>query len=153
VSPWVGPLPPTNELVAAAWLAQRVEGLTAGMVATSLPADTSTWADLGFVQVQALPGGVPDLDVPIRRPVFQVDAWAVNPSSAKPPWGKANHLAELIRIAVEGQAYSQPVTLPDAYTDARVLSAYMVSEPLRMPGDPSGYARFTFDLALDWVRA
>lgn len=153
MSPWAGPLPPTNELVAIAWLSQRVPELNAGMVATSLPADTSTWADLGFVQVQALPGGAPDIDLPIRKPLLQVDTWAVSPSSAKPPWAKANHIAELIRLAVEAQVYSSPVTLPGEYLDAVVLGVRLESEPLRMPGDPSGYARFTFDLAIDWTRA
>jgi hypothetical protein len=148
------PYPPTNELVAVAWLSQRVAGLTAGMVATTLPSDTAAWADEGFVQAQALPGGVPDVDVPIRRPLFQLDFWAVAPGSGKPPWNKANRLAELVRIAVEeGQQYGQPVTLPATYAGARVLSVRLESEPLRMPGDPSGYARFTADLAIDWVRA
>lgn len=149
-----GPHLPTNELVAVAWLSQRVPGITAGQVATSLPSDPAAWAAEGFVQVQAIPGGAPDIDVPVRHPVLQVDTWAATPSSSKPPWNKANRLAELIRVATEeAQTYGRPVDLPADYLGARVQAAYLVSEVLRVPGDPSGYARFTFDLALDWVRA
>ena len=151
-----GPYPPTNELVAIAWLGQRVDGIVEGQVATTLPKDKAAWADEGFVQVQALPGGSPDIDVPLRRPVLQVDLWAVTldangNASNKPPWNKANRLAELLRLATESQAYGKPVTLPDGYRGARVQAAYLIGEPTRVTDDPSGYARFTVDLALDWV--
>jgi hypothetical protein len=43
--------------------------------------------------------------------------------------------------------------MPTNYSPAIVLSAYPLSEPSRVEADPSGYARFTFDLALDWARA
>lgn len=151
-----GPYFPTNELVAVAWLSQRVAGLTSSMVATSLPKDTSTWADEGFLQVQAIPGGTPDIDTFLRRPVFQLDGWACSPSSAKPPWNLANRLLELVRVATEdAQAghYGKAVTLPDSYGAARVQSAYLIGEPRRILDDEAGYARFTVDLAIDWVRA
>lgn len=155
-----GPYFPTNELVAVAWLSQRVNGIVAGQVATTLPSfkdGTLSWAAEGFVQVQAIPGGVPDVELPIRHPVLQVDFWAANVDSSgsvtgKPPWNKANRLAELVREATLEQQYGQPVTLPADYLGARVLAAILISEPMRMEGDPSGYARFSADLALDWVR-
>lgn len=151
----VGPYFPTNELVAVAWLSQRVPGLTSGMVSTSLPRDPALWADNGFLQVQALPGGSPDVDIPVRRPVFQLDAWASSPGSSKPPWGLANRLIELVREATESDAatYGREVTLPPDYLGARVQAAYLISEPRRVGDDPAGYARFTADLAIDWVRA
>lgn len=149
---------PTNELVGVAWLSQRVPGLEASQVATSLPrpeAQVPSWADDGFVQVQAIPGGVPHVDLPVRKPALQVDCWGASSTSSKPQWGQANRLAELIRNATESDAalYGRPVTLPAGYLGAIVLSVYLISEPMRMSGDPSGYARFSFDLALDWVRA
>lgn len=149
----VGPYLPTNELVAAAWLGQRVPGLAADMVATTLPSNPAAWQASGFVQVVALPGGSPDLYVPIRKPVLQVDAWATPAAtSGKVPWGLANHLAELVRVAVDGQAYGLPVTLPVGYLGARVLGVILATEPRRVEGDPSGYARYTLDLAVHWTR-
>jgi hypothetical protein len=150
-----GPYYPTNELVAVAWLSQRVPGLTAAMVATTLPKDATAWADAGFLQVQALPGGAPDIDIPVRHPVFQLDGWANTPGSAKPPWNLANRLLELVRDATESPdaLYGRPVILPPDYLGVRVQAAYLISEPRRVPDDPAGYARFTADLAIDWVRA
>lgn len=153
-----GPFYPTNDLVAVAWLGQRVPGIVNGQVATSLPSDVTKWADEGFVQVSII-GGSPDIDLPVRHPIVQLDFWAatVNASgavSAKPAWNKANRLVELVRVATEeGQRYGGPVDMPPGYLGARVQAAYLITEPLRMEGDPSGYAHFSADLALDWVRA
>jgi len=146
-----GPYYPTDELVAAAWLAQRVDDLTSAMVATTLPSDTSKWADAGFVQAQAVAGGRVSLDLPVRRPVVTLDFWAVSPGSNRPPWGLANRLVELVRHAVEAQTYGQPVTLGGAYLGARVQAVYAATAAARVEGDPSGYARYTQDLAIDWV--
>lgn len=155
-----GPYPPNNDLVAVAWLAQRVTGLNANIVGATLPKDTTKWADTGFLQVQAIPGGRgPDVDLPRRLPVFQLDAWATantsgTASSVKPPLALANRLLELVRLATETpQVYGKPVTLPDGYLGARVQAAYLIGEPGRINDDPSGYARFTADLAIDWVPA
>jgi hypothetical protein len=144
---------PTNELVAVAWLGQRVPGFTPDMIGTSLPRDVDKWLVDGFVQVTAI-ASTPDIDVPLRRPTLQVDLWATSPkTSAKIPWNRANRLAELLRVATETgtQVHGRPVTLPDGYNGARVQSVYLLTEPSRMPGDPSGYARYSLDLALDWV--
>jgi hypothetical protein len=152
--PLVGPFPPNSDLVAQAWLAQRAPGLVAGQIAAQLPA-VESWLAEGFVTIASIPGTQPNIDVPIRRPIFQIDTWgAAGAQTAKPHWPKAYRLAELIRLATEaGQTYGNLVTLPDEYTDARVQAAYLISEPSRVPGDPSGYAHVTFDLALDWVPA
>lgn len=157
--PLTGAYPATNELVAVAWL-KTVPGIDAGQVATILPRDTSAWAAAGFVQVQALPGGQPHVDVPaIRRPMFQVDCWATNTtdsqtSSTKAPWGKANCLAELIRDATETQVYGKTIVVGGAqFKTARVQAAYLAIEPSRVLSDPAGYARYTFDLQIDWVRS
>lgn len=156
-----GPYPPTNELVAVAWLSQRVAGLTADIVGTGLPKDTTKWADTGFLQVTAIPSGLAEVDVPIRRPRLQLDGWATantsgTSSSIKPPWNLANRLLELVRIATEDAQtgyYGAEVTMPANYSPARVLAAYLITEPMRVLDDPSGYARFTADLAVDWARA
>jgi hypothetical protein len=153
-----GPYYPTNALVAVAWIGQRVAGIAPGQVATRLPQNPATWGDEGFVQVTPITGS-PDVDVPVRKPLVQVDCWAAAVDaggnvSTRQPVGKANRLAELIRVATEdGALYGKPVTMPANYSGAIVLSAYPLTEPVEVPDDPSGYARITFDLALDWVRA
>jgi hypothetical protein len=154
-----GPYYPTNALVAVAWIGQRVPGVVAGQVATRLPRDKAAWADEGFVQVTPITG-VPDVDIDVRHPLVQVDAWAVTLDAAgnvstRPPINKANRLAELVRTAchLDTARYSSPVEMPANYLGAIVLSAYPITEPSEMPDDPSGFARVTFDLALDWARA
>lgn len=153
----VGPYFPTNDLVAVAWLGQRVPLLDDSQVATVLPRNPSSWLEGGFVTAATVAGS-PDIEIPVRRPLVQVDCWAADAKSdgsvgAKPPWARANRLAELIRNATEDiQQYAQAVTLPAAYLGARVLAVYLVTEPSRVLDDPSGYARYTLDLAFDWVR-
>lgn len=147
------PYPPTNELVGIAWLVQ-VAGLPAGNVATTLPKDPASWADNYFVTVTALPGGTPDVDGLGRYPVLQLDSWAAVPGSNKPSWRRANVPLELVRLATEDAQrpyYGKPLLLPTDYRGARLLAGYLVTEPTRVPDDPSGYARFTADLALNWA--
>lgn len=149
--------PPTNAIVAVAWLSQRVPGFTAAMVATRLPRDVTAWNANGFAQVTPITGA-PDVDIPVRRPLVQLDFWTVKLDaqgnvSTKPPVAAANILAERVRIATEdGALYNTIVITPPAYENAIVLSAYPLTEPAEIPDDPSGYARVSFDLALDWVR-
>lgn len=149
---------PTNALVAVAWAGQRVTGITPAMVATRLPRGTEAnpypWRDLGFVQMTPITG-TPDVDLDVRHPLVQVDCWAMNPDTTNPPIGKANNLAELVRTATHSPAapYSSPLAMPTGYAPAILLSAYALTEPVEVADDPSGYARVTFDLALDWALA
>lgn len=156
-----GPYLPTGALVVTAWLGQCVAGLAPSMVATALPRDLSTWADLGFVQVTILPsaGAVDSGDT--RHAYAQIDAWGVATASdgsvtSKPSALKATRLAELIVRACEDDAqrayFGKPVTMPANYAPARVLVAYPATEPSLITDDPSGYGRVTFDLALEWAR-
>jgi hypothetical protein len=138
-----------TELVAMAWLG-GVTGLTSAMVATQLPKDNSSWAASGFVAVRTV-GGAPGIHVPLRQPVVMVDTWAVNPNSGKPPWFQANALAELIDAGCRAATAARTVTLPTNYGQARVHSAYLVSEPRRAYGDQGDYARYTTDLPLNWT--
>lgn len=144
-----------TELVAVAWLAGAT-GLSSSMVATTLPTDATTWAATGFVTVRTS-GGAPAVDTPLRRPVVTVDTWAVNPTSAKPRWGLANYLAEVIARAcdplsdVERMAIQRPLVLPANYPAAVVKSAWIVSEPRRAYGDPGNYGHYVLDMALRWV--
>lgn len=153
-----GPYLPTSALVAVAWLGQRVAGLVPAQVATRLPRDVTTWADAGFVQLTIIPGAA-EVDIPVRHAIVQVDAWGVNVASdgsagTKPAVNKATRLAELVYRATldDVQLFGRPVTMPVNYGAARVQAAYPMTEPSEVPDDPSGYARVTFDLALDWAR-
>jgi hypothetical protein len=144
----------TTELVAVAWLG-GVEGLSDSMVGTSLPSDVGEWAETGYIVVTPA-GGDGGLDVPLRTPVVTCHAWAVTPDSAKPPTRWAAQLAERIVRATlpldrEGlRAIGRPLTLPDGYPGARVLSAQTFG-PRPAYGDAGGYAHFVVDLQLNWV--
>lgn len=138
----------TTDLVAVAWL-RGVDGVPPDSVATTLPSNNSTWAASGFVQVTAI-GGSPNPHLPVRMPVVGVDCWAVNPNSGRPPWGKANTLAEIIRDGTAGTG-GRVVALPAVGLSARVLEAWLLTEPRRIRNDDASYARYSFDLALRWV--
>lgn len=156
------PYRPTNDLVGVAWLVTYVAELDAAFVGTALPKDTTKWADTGFLQVTAIPGGRgPDIDLPRRLPVLQLDAWATAntsgvASSNKVPWNLAAQLIEHVRIATEDAQtgrYGKTIPVKTDYLPARIQAAYLLTEPEKVLNDPSGYARFTADLAIDWVPA
>lgn len=146
--------PPNVELVAQAWIAAYA-GIPAGQVATSLPKVT-TWTNDGFLQVRAVVGGSSEPTLPQRRTsVVQLDAWGAKASNTvRPLWGVASVLIERVRIATFNgtQGFGKPLSMPiSGYLPARPLAAYLTREPTRVEGDPSGFARFTCDLAVDWT--
>lgn len=144
------PYLPTNELVGIHWI-KSLAGIPTNSVGTTLPADNSTWEASGFIQVQ-MASGNPDLYLPMNQPVLQIDCWAAKPNSEKPPWGKANNLAEIIKAATYDKQYWGPLTLPATHENARVLGSVAVTEPRRVLGDEARFANYTFDLQLIWVR-
>ncbi|MCW2898568.1 MAG: hypothetical protein JWO67_833 [Streptosporangiaceae bacterium] len=138
-----------TEMVAIAWLL-GCTGISNGMAASTLPKDNTSWSATGFVTVSTLVGA-PNPYYPLRNPVLQVDCWATVPGSNKPPWGIANNLAETVVAATYGAA-GRVVTLPAAgYPPARVLSAWVVTEPRRVYSDPADYARYMLHLGLTWA--
>jgi hypothetical protein len=143
-------LHPTDELVAVAWL-KTITGLHE-MVATETPDDTSTWQEYGFVTVEGA-GGTPHVYLPVHRPVLGLDFWAVNPSSVRPPWGKANQLFEVVRAAtLPGGGYlpAAITSLPADYNHAVVTEARVVIHARRIPEDEQGWAHYQADLELHW---
>lgn len=144
-------LRPTTEIVAVAWLA-GVAGLSTGMVATQLPSAVESWKTAGFVTVRTI-GGSPSIYTPLRSPVVAVDGWACNPGSNKPPWFQANGLMELIDLGCRAASAGRWLTLPGTYEQARVTTAYWVTEPQRVYADQGGYARYTANLTLNWAAA
>lgn len=134
-----------TDLVAMVWLS---ESFPSSMIGTTLPEDNSSWAASGFVQVTAM-GGRADSLVGMISPIVAVDCWAVQLTSNKAPWGKSNNMAETIRHAAL-LARPHALTLPGNYPKARFFTAYLVTEPRRIP-DPSSYARYNFNLQLNWA--
>ena len=126
-------------------------GVSADMVGAKLPQDVSGWSSTGFVQATTAAGS-PDPDTGIRPAHVQLDCWAVKPGSAKPPWLRANQLAETILAGcLDGTGQQATVDLGPHYMQARIFTVRPLSEPRRVGGDEGGYARYTFDAALTWV--
>lgn len=144
---------PNSELVAVAYLKSLALGASASFgVGTTLPEAKESWKD-GFIQVSVV-GGSPDVDVPTRRPLLQIDAWVPSINSSKPQWGKANTIAEdVVASLFDGTAPSLKLSLGPSFKDAIVQSGYAVSEPRRISNDPAGHARYTVDIVLTWVVA
>lgn len=136
-----------TDLVAVAWLG-GVSGLSSGMVSTQLPKDTSTWSTNGFVTATTLSGN-PNPYTRLRGPMVRVDCWAVSPGSNKAPWAQANALAEYVVAACNLATYTI-VTLPAGYPSARVLQAWVATEPQRVWGDVADTARYTMNVAFRW---
>lgn len=155
--------PATSERVAAAWIRGIPEFAAAGAsapgVATTLPdANNECWSGSGFIRVQAV-GGARNGYVPMKSPVVSVDCFAMKldsmgrPSS-KPPWERANRIAEVICFASLPQAglLNKDVNPGTNYNTACVKSVTVLSEPRRMPGDvSSNLAQYQFDVQIDWV--
>jgi hypothetical protein len=146
-------LPPNTDLVAAAWLRLAVPGVG---VATTLPSDVAPLRTAGFVRVATV-GGSPGRDVPMRNPVVVAECWAAPAaSSAKPPWNRANGIAEQIMAATFDPALMGVLIDLSAvgdYAPARVHTVVALTEPGRVDDDPSNFARFDIDLLLSWTAA
>lgn len=147
--------PPNSELVMRAWL-HDVVGLAAASVGGTLPGDPAAWAADGFVQI-AVVGGTPSMYLPVAKPVMSVDCWTNNPSSGKPPWGKAFSLAETIRPfcygGINDPAPTQRIVdMPVAgFQRAVVFAAYWTGEPRRRPADDARFARVGGDFQIHWA--
>lgn len=143
---------PNAELVAQAWLVAAVSGLTASQVATTLP--DPPWPGNEFVQVTQV-GGTPDIYTPVMESVVSVNCFAIKSSSLKPPWGQAAQLAMRIWEATFPVRYAPHAavvaTMPKSgYSQAHIRTVVAVSQPKRIPSDPSQYAVYNLDLQFSW---
>lgn len=153
------PIFPGDEQVGVAWIS-TVPGFTPEMAGTQLPPDDdgqggpAPWVATGFATV-AVVGGGPDAYLPVSRPVYQVDLWAVLPGSGDPPWEFARALATAIVLDARERTVPARVLTIIAngvtYPPATVRSAIVVTAPRRIYGDPGDAARYSMDLSLDWV--
>lgn len=138
-------------LVATAWLRQCVDGL-ADIVATSLPS-TDKWETTGFVTCGPQFAGVPELYSPMRRPVVQVDCWAVFPGQTKKRNdGLANDLAErVVNASYLWTGNPTDVTLPPGVKPVHTTMIYPVSEVRWVPDPDPGMAHYAVDMHIGWI--
>jgi hypothetical protein len=134
----------TTRKVSVAWL--RSLGLAAD---SELPTEL-TWASTGFI-TPAGSGGSPGVHVPVAHPIVTLQCWAVDPDTGVAPWNFAGDLAETVRAGTFSHGTQAMLTIPDSDQNARVLSAYLQSEPRPSYGDMGDYACVVFDLALHWA--
>ena len=140
---------PNAEILTVAWV-KTIPNVPSTAVGTSLPGNNAAWATTGFVQVTSIPGGRGNIDTPLQNAQLQIDCWGNNPNSQKPAWGRAASLAQAVYLATFGYQ-PVPLTLPALLVPAGIASVYPLTEPSRVAGDESGFARFTFDLNIAWA--
>jgi hypothetical protein len=147
------PYVPTAELVMVAGLRALAPGL-ATSIATTLPdLGKGAWPDDLFVTVHLIPGALADRDVSARhQSIFDLDFWAAKKTDAiRPLWATAAQGLAIIQEALEDQDWGAELQMPTDYRNARIQAIYVDQEPMRMEGDPSGYARYTLTTRCDWI--
>lgn len=151
------PTIPNSELVALAWIRDIVTAYDVGVGTTLQGPDPDTqilsWGDTGFIQARVVGGSI-NGTVPLREPVLAIDCFAANVGKNRPPWGRANSIAELIVLAARSINWGdtqRPVTLPAGYGLARVCDGSVINEPERRTADEANYARYGFELSVSWL--
>lgn len=147
---------PNSDLVAVGWLKTLID-LASVEKGTTLPKVDTALRTTGFLKTMIV-GGSPAMESPIRRPVINVQSWAAPAAgSRKVPWARAAHNAELVWKATQVRPF--PVTVIDlssigtGYAPARIFSVITLSEPRRIEGDGSDFARFDLDVQINWMGA
>ena len=141
---------PNTELVIVAWL-KAIPGIDPDAVATTLP-EPGTWPGYQFIQPSTVSDDT-DPHIPVFRPVVSIDCRAYRPGSKRPPWGQANQLAEIIRMATYRTMVHDGLNLamPAGYSPARICPPWVIHGPHRMLGDQSHWARYQLDLGFTWT--
>lgn len=142
---------PNSEKVAMTFIRELLAGI-APVAAVRPDPNVSDWKSTGFVQVYTI-GGTPNTDIPKYQPVLTIDCWAVG-RGGNPDWGTANQLAEVVRHKLQSSVadfFGGTLDMGADMKDARVLSAWLVTEPRRITGNADDFARFTMDLEIHWV--
>lgn len=147
---------PDPEQVAVAW-AKTLELPMGSAVATTVP-EASGWPVVegattrAFLQVFATGGGRVG-DTPLGRTVMSVDSWATKTSSDRPPLRLASHVLSRIVGATYSGDFPVELDMGAGVQRARVHSAYVVSQPRRIPDQDTSRAHYSMDLALLWAVA
>jgi hypothetical protein len=142
---------PNTDLVAVELLRPHVP---VNRIATRLPSDTTVLADPAFVRIRSGLGG--SVNHQIRRPVVAAEVWAAPTAdgSSKTPWSRANDVMEGLVTVLDdenGPLFGVTLTLPHDAGDVRVHGVNRLSEPAKVEGDPSGFARFDVDFEINWT--
>lgn len=126
-------------------------------MAGQLPADETSWQTNGFIVVPTTVGGNPESNMPVRRPVVQVECWGTVPGSDKLPWSIPGQLAEqVIAGTYDRTTFGRLLTIQNGkvtYPYARVKSATCMGEPRRIFSDIGDYAGYQLDIRFYWVAA
>jgi hypothetical protein len=137
-------------LVTLAWL-KTLPGITADMVGPTRP-QVEKWASTGFISIGPSFPGTSELYLPFRRPIVQIDFWAVTPNSKVPNHPRANELGEIVMNGVYRDLYgSPPITLPAGINPAYVTTIYAVSEVRPVPEPQSNFAHYAVDMHVGWM--
>lgn len=146
--------PATSELAAVAWIKSLTGyGFTDGMVATQLPKDQDTWAATGFVVAGPDAGGAQHAYVHWHESVLQLESYGVNPSTLNPDWATANRLLQHITNASRDNAsLNVELATRTGYAPVRITGAWPATSAQRARTDPSSYALYRMDLALNWIQ-
>jgi hypothetical protein len=151
----VATYPANTDLAVQAWISS-LPAFNAGMVGAELPEKAEQNTSLiasGFITAFTV-GGTPELYVPLRQPVVQIDTWGFPVAAGrKPMWDRANHLAEqLVAACYNGTNLETNLPLNrNGYGTVRMLQAHPLQEPHRVYSDRGYRARFRFDLQAYWI--
>jgi hypothetical protein len=150
-----GSMRPDGTLVANAWL-RLITSLPTSCLGPTLPparrpGSPPDWVTHGFIQ-HTVVGGSPNVYVPIRHSVLQLDCWAITLDDRSPPWGIASNLAESVWAGSYADEFqNRELTVPAGYVVPRLMTTYLVSEPRKVNEDAAGLAHFQFDVQFNWT--
>lgn len=147
---------PNSDLVAVGWL-KTLATLASVEKGTTLPKVDTALRTTGFLKTMIV-GGTPAMESPIRRPVINVQSWAAPAAgSRKVPWARAAQNAERVWEATQARPFAQVVVdlsaIGSGYQNARIFTVIAISEPRRIEGDGSDFARFDLDVQVNWMGA
>lgn len=153
---------PTTTLVAVGWLKMAVPGPAVG---TDLPdpddpAQAAAYVAMqtdGFLRIANV-GGSPDLYLPMRAPVEQVECWFPPPAgrTAGAARSRAEQLANRVLNATYDPALMGQVidlSTVGSYAPVRVHTVSAFTEPDEVEADKSDWSRFDVDIELLWSAA
>lgn len=153
-----------SEQVALAWLKAQTD-LSGVGIGTTLPQDQTSWASTGFITVSVTGRGHSKDEIGYRCPAMTAHCWATNVSKQRPPWGKANDLADIIwNCLVNRGNHNGMENVTTALSGApkvRILQVWGTEEPKRHKWgfptldtgaviDPGNTAHYTVGFELAW---
>lgn len=139
---------PDSDMVLKSWIDTLELGVPCGY---SLPSDDG-WHSTGFLMVVGLVGGFMNNQTGLQRWIITLESYAYSTDSPFPPWWQASANLQAVSMATVGRAITGVfLTLPDAYSGARLLEINNISGCKKKPGDLGDYAIYTADLEVNWL--